>query len=64
MGSIYGQWDGWGFSKGVGGVDKEWFSLRTTRAVNVDEQEYTWLRVVLGSALQSPVTVCVTLAKL
>lgn len=39
MGSIYGEWDGSVFSKG-GGVDKEWFSLRTTRAVNVDGQEY------------------------
>lgn len=53
MGSIYGQWDGWVFSEGWGKVDKEWFSLRTARAVNVDGQEYTWLRVVLGFELQS-----------
>lgn len=54
MGSIYDEWDGWVFSEGRGKVDKEWFSLRTARAFNVDGQEYTQLRVVLGSGLQSP----------
>lgn len=54
MGSVYGQWDGWVLSEGRGKVDKEWFSLRTARAVNVGRQEHTWLRVVLGSELQSP----------
>lgn len=28
-------------SEGQGKVDKEWFSLRTARAFNVDGQEYT-----------------------
>lgn len=55
MGSIYDEWDGWVFSEGRGKDDKEWFSLRTTRAFDVDGQEYTYL-VKKGSGLWTPVS--------